>query len=257
MRSTIVKSFIIVSLIFSLLQSLYSEPDKCGRIAADTITKHIPVSEFNIISTREVQGLCEIILSVNGRIIPLYGNENGLVSGDLYFNKQNVTKEKVYEINKRSFIENKKELDEAVAFEYIPAEVKSQKILYMFTEPFCPYCHKAGSEVKNLADKYGVKVRILLVSMKGEEGKKKCVEAACRHFKLKEKFGFAEYNQLEWKKEKPADEFICREGEELINKTEELSNKMYIDGIPLFYLDNGEYVSGADIEALELLMSSK
>jgi hypothetical protein len=32
---------------------------------------------------------------------------------------------------------------------------------------------------------------------------------------------------------------------------------MKIDGIPLFYLDNGEYVSGADIEALELLVSPR
>ncbi len=86
------------------------------------------------------------------------------------------------------------------------------------------YCHKAGIEVKRLADKYGFIVKVLLVSMKGEEGKKKCIEAACRHYMLKDKFNLEQYNELEWKKEAPDEKYLCEHGKELIRKTEEVSD---------------------------------
>jgi len=221
------------------------------------IKTHIPISDFTIISSRELQGICEIIINVNNRIIPLYGNEHFLISGDLFKDKKNVTKDKIYEVNKKIFLDNKKALDEVVAFEYKPAGIKSEKVLYMFTEPLCSYCHKAGGEVKKLADKYGVTVKILLISMKGEEGKRKCVEAACRNYILNENFNLEQYNQLEWKQVKPDEKFICEKGISLINKTEEVAKKMNIDGIPLFYTNSGDYVSGAEMEALELLLKQK
>ncbi len=257
MKSVMRKSIFTVFLIFSFYVFLYSETDKCSKITVETISKHLPISNFTIISSREVQGVCEIIININNRIIPLYGDENYLISGDLFHNRVNVTKDKIYEVNKSIFLENKNALDEVVAFEYKPKEIKSEKVLYMFTEPYCPYCHRAGEEVKKMADKYGITVKVLLVTMKGEEGRKKCIEAACRHFIFNEKFNLEEYNQLEWKQKKPDEEFICEKGGILIKKTEELSNKMNIDGIPLFYLNNGDYISGADMEALELLIKTR
>ncbi|HPS86612.1 MAG TPA: thioredoxin fold domain-containing protein [Spirochaetota bacterium] len=255
MKSVIIKTLFVIFLIFFLNIFLYSESGKCSKITVETIKNQIPVSDFEILSSRELMGLCEIIINVNSRIIPLYGDENYLISGDLFQNKKNVTKDKIYEVNKKIFQENKKALDEVVAFEYKPAVLKSEKTIYMFTEPLCPYCHKAGGEVKKLADKYGISVKVILVSMKGEEGKRKCIEAACRHYIFNDSFNLEQYNQIEWKKEKPDEQFICEKGITLINKTEELSNKMNVDGIPIFYMNNGDYVSGAEMEALELLIN--
>jgi thiol:disulfide interchange protein DsbC len=115
---------------------LYPETVKCEKITSEMIGKHIPVSDFSVISIREVHGVCEVIINVSNRIIPLYGNADFLVSGDLYHNRINITKDKLYEINKNAFIENRNTLDEIAAFEYKPAEIKSKKVLYMFTEPF-------------------------------------------------------------------------------------------------------------------------
>lgn len=257
MNSFITKTISVIILMLSLNNSLYSDSGRCSRITAETIKNHIPVTGFEILSTREVEGFCEIIISINSRIVPLYGDEKYLISGDLYQSKKNVTKDKIYQVNKKNFLENKSALDQLTAFEYTPAVIQSDKILYMFTEPLCPYCHKAGGEVKKLADKYGFKIKVLLITMKGEEGKRKCIEAACRHFIFKEKFNIDQYNQIEWKQAKTDEEFICEKGIQLIEKTEELSNKMNIDGIPLFYLNNGDYVSGAEIEALEQLINQK
>lgn len=257
MRTFITKIIFASLLVLPSFTSLHSEPEKCSRITDEIISRHLPVSEFSVVSRREVKGVCEVVINVSNRIIPLYGNEDFLISGDMYNNRANITKEKIYDINKNAFLKNRTTLDGLAAFEYKPVEIKSERVLYMFTEPLCPYCHKAGFEVKRLSDKYGVKVKVLLVSMKGEDGKRKCIEAACRHFILKEQFDFVHYNELEWKKEIPDEKYICEQGIELIRKTEEVSNKMSIDGIPLFYLDNGEYVSGADMEALEILMSPR
>lgn len=255
MKSFIIKIFFVFILFFSY-SYLFSESEKCNRITDVTISKHIPIADFKILSKREIHGVCEVIINVNSRIIPLYGDENYLISGDLFYNKKNITKENIYEVNKKNFLKNKTSMDELTAFEYKPGNIKPGKTIYMFTEPLCPYCHKAGGEVKKLADQYGYSVKVLLVSMKGEEGKRKCIEAACRHFIFKENFNLEQYNQIEWKKEKTENEFICEKGISLIKQTEELSNKMNVDGIPLFYTDNGDSVSGADMEALEKLLKN-
>lgn len=256
MKSDLTKS-ILTFIIISFFTSVSAENDVCRKINNEAILKNIPVSDFKILSTREIEGICEVIININDRVIPLYGNENFLVSGDLFKNRQNITKDMIYNVNRKAFLDIKKNIDDIVAFEYRPKEIKSEKVVYMFTEPLCPYCHKAGSEVKNLADRYGFTVKVLLVSMKGEEGKRKCIEAACRNFIFKEKFNLEQYNQLEWKKEKPDEQFICEKGAALIKKTEEISNRLYIDGIPVFYLNNGDYISGAEMNALEQLIKSK
>lgn len=257
MKSIVLQFFLISIFLFSLTEFLYPETDKCSKISIDTISKQIPVSDFKIISTRELHGLCEIIINISGRVIPLYGGEDFLISGDLFHEKKNITRDKVSELNKKVFLENKKSLDELVAFEYKPAEIKTDKKIYMFTEPLCPYCHRAGGEIKTMADKYGFVVKILLLSMKGEEGQRKCIEAACRHYIFEDKFNLEQYNQIEWKKEKVEEKFICEKGVELVKKTEELSEKLNIDGIPVFYTNEGDYVSGADMEALEKFFIKK
>jgi len=257
MKSIAVKLSLALIFLLSFTLFLYSESDKCSKITIEIIKKNIPVSDFKILSSKEEKGICEIIINVKGRIIPLYGNENYLISGDMFQNKKNVTSEKLIEITRKMFFENKKDLDEAVAFEYKPAVIKSEMTVYMFTEPLCSYCHKAGPEVKKLADEYGFIVKIVLVSMSGEEGRKKSIEAACRHYKSPEVFNFEQYNQIEWKKEKTDDINICEKGTELINKTDELTEKMGIDGVPSFFTNKGDNVSGADLDALKRLIEQK
>ncbi len=254
MKSISMKLFISIILLLSSSVFLYSETEKCSKITPEVIGKHIPISNFKILSTRGINGICEIIVNINGRIVPLYGSENYLISGDLFSERINRTRVKITDVNKKLFLDNKKAVDEAVVFEYIPKKIQVKTVVYMFTEPLCPYCHKAGNEVKRLADKYGFTVKVLLVSMHGERGRDKCIEAACRHFKAGEAFNLEQYNELEWKKEKVVKESLCEKGAALIKKIEELSERMGIDGVPCFYTDKGNYVSGADMPALERLV---
>ncbi len=248
-------SIFCLSLLFFLSQG-DSLSSKCSKINEEIIVKNIPVTDFKILSGREVGGLCEIVININGRIIPLYGNENFLISGDMFSLKKNMTSEKIYEVRKNLFLQNRDAIDKSIAFVYTPPVVKSKKIIYMFTEPLCSYCHKAGGELKQMADDYGFVVKVLLASMSGGEGKRKCIEAACRHFSDEEKFNLEEYNHIAWKKERADEKYICEKGVKLIELTEATAETVAVDGVPFFFTSTGDYVSGADLDALKLLVES-
>jgi len=250
------KLFILCSLLIFIPTHIFSLSSNCSKIDRENIRKNLPVGDFKILSEREVGGLCEIVININGRIIPLYGNESFLISGDMFSIRNNLTSEKIAEVRKNLFLKNIGGIEKSVAFVYSPPVVKSEKIIYMFTEPLCSYCHKAGAEIKKMADEYGFVVKVLLTSMSGGEGKRKCVEAACRHYSSEKNFNLEEYNQIDWKKERADEKYICEKGIKLIELTETTAATIAVDGVPFFFTSSGDFVSGADFDAIKLLIKS-
>jgi protein-disulfide isomerase len=125
----------------------------------------------------------------------------------------------------------------------------------MFTDPLCPFCNRIGGEVIKLSDRLGFKLKILLLNVHGEKGRAKCIEAVCRN-SVNPSFNFIEYNKPEWKNSDAGKEFICQRGSDLVDKIEKLSEKLGIDSVPFFFINDGSFVSGASIEEVELLFKN-
>jgi len=240
-------------LLFVLFQGV-SRGDTCHEISTDVIRKHLGVTEFTIMSKRELNGLCEVIINTENRILTFYGNKKFLISGEMYENGSSLTEAMLYEINKSLLKSSISEVESCVVFSYSPPEVKTEKTLYMVTDPLCPFCNRIGGEIKELSDKIGFRVRVLLLNVHGERGRVKCIEAVCRN-SVNSSFNFVEYNKPEWKKAVPKKEFICSKGGEMVDKTEKLSEKLGIDSVPFFFVNDGRHVSGASIEDVELLFN--
>lgn len=232
-----------------------SEANTCNEVTDEVIKKHLALDTFTVMSKRELNGLCEVFINTENRVLSFYGNKKFLISGEMFENGGSLTESMLYKINKSVLKSSISEVESCAVFSYSPAVVKTEKTLYMFTDPLCPFCNRIGGEIKVLSDKMGFKVKILLLNVHGEKGRERCIEAVCRN-SVNPSFDFIEYNKPEWKKSGARKEFICPKGSELVDKTDKLSEKLGIDSVPFFFVNDGRHVSGASIEDVELLFNA-
>jgi len=229
-----------------------SQGDTCQDVTPEVIKKHLSLEEFSVVARRELNGLCELIIKTENRLVPFYGNKSFLISGEMYQNGVSLTESTLYDQNRAVLKNSLKEVEANAVFTYSPQELKIQTTLYMFTDPLCPFCNRIGGEIKELSERLGFRVKVLLLNVHGEKGRAKCIEAICRNA-ADPLFNFTEYNKPEWKKGDADKAFNCLKGNELVDKTEKLSEKLGIDSVPFFFIEDGRHVSGASIEDVELL----
>ncbi|AMM40500.1 thiol:disulfide interchange protein, DsbC [Candidatus Desulfofervidus auxilii] len=240
-RYLLVLSVIILSFAF-VTQGLAGE--KCKNITIEIMQKHIPFSfppDTKIISQREVGGLCEVIVNIQGRDLPIYVGKDFIILGQMFSNKKNVSNEEVKKLHSQKFLSLKKDIDKAVAITYTPSSTAKHAI-YMFTDPLCPHCQKAGNQMEEIAKEYNVKVKVVFCPFRG---RKNAIEAVCRNL------DFSTYVKGDWKKEGKTEKSQCKKGQELIETSIKLAKKLGISGVPTFYLENGKIVVGANIPQLK------
>lgn len=221
--------------------------EKCEEITLKTIQSHLPSPlpiNTKIISQRELKGLCEIIIKADGKKLPIYFNteENFIIVGQMFSVKRNLSSEQIEEIHGKEFLALKKEINRATAITYNHS-ANSEHTIYMFTDPACPWCHKAESQIKKIADEYNLILKVIFYPI-NIQGKEKAIVAVCH------KFNLINYLKEEWRKQKIND-YQCQEGKVLINDSIILGRKLSISGVPTFYLENGKKIIGANMTELK------
>jgi thiol:disulfide interchange protein DsbC len=228
--------------------------DLCSRIDISTISDMagVDLTKALIVSKTQIQDpdLCQVILKIPGRYIPCYVSDNSLILGHLYRDGQNISQHRISETKKSVFAAKTAELDKLVAFSYRPSvgPVGERRTLYLITDPLCPYCHEIEPQLRDLADKHNLQVNLILYSVHGSHGKEKCIEAVCRNF------SFNEYINDGWRKKDPG-RYDCDKGRLLIENTRKTASEIGIESVPMFILDDGRSITGADLTALEMLVS--
>jgi len=119
----------------------------------------------------------------------------------------------------------------------------------MITDPVCPFCHRAETRLKQFAEEYGAEFKIIFNSVHPPVGREKAIEAVCR------KLTAEDYLKGAWKNENKTQQYQCAKGIELIKHSESLAKKLGVRGVPVFYLENGEMVVGANMPALARALS--
>lgn len=240
------KLSILIALIVILLLSTasYTKSDVCSKINSEFIKEHLPLYNFKIMSKRQINDLCEVVIKTRNKLIPFYAGKNYIVSGSMYQGGFRITSQTIDRLTAENFRNNRDILKRSVAFSYTPSGNASMEI-YIFTDPLCPYCNRSEKRVKKLADKYGITLKVVLISVHGKNGRKKCIEAICRNF------GFEEYSSMQWKTSNVNERYQCQKGEELISLADKVSDLLMVDGVPAFFLDDGTFIDGANIDALE------
>ncbi|RPJ80579.1 MAG: hypothetical protein EHJ94_06175 [Deltaproteobacteria bacterium] len=223
--------------------------DVCMDITLETMQAHVPIPPSTILSKQEVNGVCEVILDINGQYVPVYAGKNFIIAGEMFQDKKQITQSRIDGLNAEKFIRLKPDIEKCVALSYTPKKGIKQTI-YMITDPVCPFCHQAESQLKEFAEKNAVAFKIILASVHPPVGKQKAIEAVCRNLSLDD------YIKGTWQEENKTSQYQCQKGLALIDASEKVVTQLGLDGVPVFFLENGQRIDGADMLALESALSS-
>ena len=193
-----------------------------------------------------LKGLCEAVISVGGQKLVLYTDESGryllLGRGPLVAildtqTKEDLTQKELQELNKLS--QNQvHELDKYVAFTY----GKSGKVIYLFTDPECPFCQRLEPTLKKLADEGKIQVKVILFPLPFHaHAKEKSVAIVCQNI------GWKGLTRGYWTSDKmeKLKGWQCQKGEKLVEESIEIGKKYGVSGTPTMITQEGKKVVGA------------
>ena len=241
------KSIFLASVLMAFMIFTTHAADPCGFIDLSWLKTHSPIPPGNIVSKRSVGSLCEIILQIENEYVPLFAGQDFIIAGEMLQNRKQVTKERIDSLKAEQFKSILPQLDTVTAITYRPVKSTNRKI-YMITDPLCPYCSVAAEKILQLADAVGFSVNTVLYSVHGMEGDNKILEVVCKNYSL------GQYSEEEWKNTPFDEKDRCEKGEKLIEATREIIAKAGITGVPVFIFQNGKFVNGANMTAIERIL---
>ena len=223
--------------------------DFCQNVTLDQLNEQVPIPPATIISKREVNDMCEVILNINGQYVPVYAGKDYVIAGEMFENKQQVTQSKIDNLKAENFVRLMPEIDKCVSLTYKPEVVK--QTVYMITDPVCPFCHSMENSLQAFAEKNHTEFKLILYSVHPPVGRQKSVEAVCRNLTAEQ------YVDGKWQEDNKTAQYQCQTGINKTFETEQLMAKLGINGVPMFLFPDGQTVQGADITALEKVLSAK
>ena len=236
----------LIMIISSITVFAAEKQNPCKGKDIEWLKKHIPVPRSVIASKKNVNGMCEIILNAKNKMLSIYATNEFIVTGKMYKDKVRVTDATLNILKKDITKNNIGGLKNATAFTYTP-ENPSGKVLYMLTDPLCPYCSKAAKEIKDVADETGVTIKTVLYTVHDEDGEKKCKKAICNNM------SFEEYINTDWNTEK-TDDISCDKADKLLEKAEEIASKLGVPSVPAFIFEDGQRVAGTNIDKIAAIL---
>jgi len=249
MKNTLFLATIMAAMIFFPINAKAEEScDVCKEITLASMQAHVPIPPSKILSKHAVNGICEIILDINGQYVPVYAGKNYVIAGEMFQDKKQLTQTRLDDLKAENFIRLKPDIEKCIAMSYAP-QIERKHRIYMISDPVCPFCHQAEAELKGFAETHGVEFKILFSSVHPPVGRQKAIEAVCRKLSLEE------YISGTWMDENKTDQYQCREGIDLIAASEKIAAALGLDGVPVFFLENGHRIDGADMPALANALS--
>lgn len=247
------RNFIFFIIFFSLILTthLCFSEDYCENISVQELEKHLPgplPPNSKIMSNKKENGLCQSIVDINGKEVPFYSTKDFVIVGQMFQNKKNLSAEALSNIKKSYFTKVKDKIDGAVTFSLSPNSKKPKHKIYFFTDPLCPYCHRAIQKIKDFSNRTDTNVEIVLYSVHGEKGNKEIEKVICSNMNFdtysKTNFPLTDKNTT------------CEKGIQRLKQAQELAKELKISAVPAFILEDGTQVTGADLKRLEMAVST-
>ena len=234
------------ALIFSLFASFVLVSCQQGKACPEEDEVKASMKEFipqefkveSIQALKEIPGLCEVVIKVDVQPLVFYTDKEMryVLAGNLISlaDKKNITRERQQKFMKVSQ-DLLKELEKHKDFAF--GKVGSQKYIYLFTDPDCPFCKRSEPIVEKWANEKGVEVRVILFPLPiHPQAFEKSVALVCDKKGWEEyKSGYNSNNQ-------------CEDGRKKIESKLKLAEKYGINGTPTFIGMNGKIHVGVPTE---------
>lgn len=207
-------------------------PDKKTMQKAIQDTFRRPGITVKAISPSPAEGICQVMVEFNGQKKILYSDKTGifLITGQIFNTKtkRNITQEAITELNRFSKADMKR-LDELVAFSL----GEKGPVVYLVTDPQCPYCKKAEEILFPMAKKGEITLKVLLFPLPFHKGaKEESISIIC------DKKG------AEGLKNRYRSENQCEAGKKKIEDTIAYLRTKGITGTPTHIFSDGRFQSG-------------
>jgi len=255
------KTIFFILFCFCIISNLHAE-NFCENIDIQWLEKHAPFPEnAEIISKKQVFGLCEVIVLINTDPVSLYCGNDFFISGRMFKNNEAITSKTVESlaerINQRKkeaddkekaeadkrllfFKQNTDKLKEFTAFEF--GSLNPEKRVFVITDPDCSHCKHILMWLRENAEEMKIRVGTIIYPLMGDESRDMAAKAVCNDF------GISEYLEMKYDS-KP---YICEKSQSFFMRQESFFENANLKFIP--YIVDSECtwsVEGADIEALK------
>ncbi len=183
-----------------------------------------------------IKGLCQVQLKIAAQNHLLYVDAQGefLLAGNLHELRtgKNLTQEAFQMLNRLN-PEELQQLDSLAAFTL----GQGKKVVYLVTDPQCPYCKQAEPLLKKLVENEDLSVRFLFFPLDSHPGaREQCISILCDNKGIEGyDSGYRSENQ-------------CPEGIKKVNDMTAFMQKKGLNSTPTFIFMDGTHLSGLPSE---------
>ncbi len=238
-------------LVFVLGSDVIAAP-ACTHVDMDWLSLQAPLpGNANIVYKKDLGGLCEIVLSLDGELVPLYAGEDFLLVGKLFKNKKFITREtldalkdvaeeerskadvkKALDKEKRKmfFKKNLSILEDLTLFSFNPG--KADTFLYVVTDPNCTYCKKLMPDLEILAMENHLQIKVVLFPVLGQKSRDMAVQAIC------EAYSYEDYGHIQFHPDKSG----CDQADLYLEKAMPFFSRADLSFVPVVVSGDGDWV---------------
>jgi hypothetical protein len=251
------KWVLIFFVLLGLSGGVSAEPI-CSHIDMDWLGQQAPLpGDARIVQKKDQGGVCEVILALEGDLIPVYAGKDFLLVGKLFKKGEFITgetlaslaevareerskadeKEALDREKRKAFLQkNIKVLDDLTLFSFKPG--KADRFLYVVTDPNCSHCKKLLPELEILAMENHLEIRVILFPMLGSKSREMAVQAICQ------KFSYEAYGQMQFVPDSPG----CSQADLLLEKIIPFFSEAGFSFVPVVISGDGAWVvEGSDL----------
>lgn len=199
------------------------------------LREHFPLMPegVKIVSKQERFGLCELLVKgAGGGLFTIYAGKDFAIAGAMVSKGINLSQESILKAQREEIKRILPEIEKLGI-----KEGSGEKVLYMISDPECPYCEGAKKRVYELAKERGWAIALVWFPIK-PTSQEKVVSFVC------ERRGWKDYLAGSYGTSK------CGEGIQYIARSREVLDGI-VSGTPTFILSTGEVIEGANLRALE------
>ena len=234
-----------------------------GTAYGDTVCSNLQINKniymppnAKIVGRKNIGGICQITVKIKNYIgqdqyLPVYAAKNFVLIGTMFKNRVNITDNAITVLKERQLKESVKQARPYLKYyfaKYAPAKPNG-KILYVFVDPLCPFCHEIEPYLKGLADKSGYSIQMYFTIVHGKPAYNDAMGFICS------KGSYSRYIK-DAKSLKYGDE-TCVDGKKLLRKDSKLDSIFAVSGTPTFITSDSKEVVGANLNGLRQILGLK
>ncbi len=180
----------------------------------------------------EMPGLCQVNIKMRGQNRIIYTDSQGsyLMTGQVFRVSDgiNITREALASLNRLS-PDDMKRINRLTAF----SAGSGKKIVYLVTDPQCPFCKRAESILSSLVDSKEITLKVLLFPLRFHKGaKEECISIIC------------DDRGLDGLRNRYRSENQCAVGTRKVEDTVSFLQQRGITATPTYIFPDGTYHSG-------------